>query len=476
MICPKCQTPNRANAKFCDECGYELPSIAPVAKEMFDDGQDKVCKPKSAPTADLNGIDNYNDSSFSDSDITQIINSNNKEQYKSVEDNTNQANSKVVNEEQGEQLIPDVHEQKTEVIDDINSSAKTATMAPIKDESSAEKYYSPNSNYSSSNVSKKNNMDPKTKRNVIIACATIAIVGAILAITYFAQMWGGKVVPDVVGKDESSAIEILNNAGFRTETEYISSDDIEGIVLSTNPQAGNRLEVGSTIKMSISIKRVIPELKGMKLDDAKAILEKNGFTNINIEYEKSDEEENTILVVSPEPNTRAKADSLVTLKVAQNYVVPNVAGMTKQNAIDILSASGFKANIKTQYSETIEEGCVISSDPAGETKLKSGSAVTIYIAERKSTKLENATKEFFNGASKFTIDEVKYELGNLQGVQYTSGGTVSFTITARKYDTVTWFGTTSETRYMDYETIQGAISYDDNENIIAISPNIKQGV
>ena len=31
MICPNCHTPNRNSAKFCDECGYELPSIMPTA-------------------------------------------------------------------------------------------------------------------------------------------------------------------------------------------------------------------------------------------------------------------------------------------------------------------------------------------------------------------------------------------------------------------------------------------------------------
>ena len=68
------------------------------------------------------------------------------------------------------------------------------------------------------------------------------------------------------------------------------------------------------------------------------------------------------------------------------------------------------------------------------------------------------------------MDGKKYELEKVTALQWTSGGTVAFTITAHQYETVFGLQINNPTS----ETIQGAISFDDNSNIVAISPNIKQ--
>ena len=63
MLCPNCHTNNRSNAKFCDECGCELPTVAPIAREMF--GESETTRLDDGRTVDLQGIDNYTDSSHS---------------------------------------------------------------------------------------------------------------------------------------------------------------------------------------------------------------------------------------------------------------------------------------------------------------------------------------------------------------------------------------------------------------------------
>ncbi len=63
MLCPNCHTDNRSNAKFCDECGCELPTVAPLAHEMFGEGD--TSRLDDVRTRDLQGIDQYTDSSHS---------------------------------------------------------------------------------------------------------------------------------------------------------------------------------------------------------------------------------------------------------------------------------------------------------------------------------------------------------------------------------------------------------------------------
>ena len=324
-------------------------------------------------------------------------------------------------------------------------------------------------------ATKRKNLDPRLKKNILIAIGTILVVGAILAITYACQLWGGKVVPDVMGLSEDEAREKILSSGFDVETENIASDDIEGIVIKQNPDRGGRAREGSKIMLSISIKRVIPELVGLDKKSAEDLMKKNGFTNFDFVTVKSDEEKDTVVGVTPDVGTRSKADAKVTIQLAEPYTVPNVEGLNQDEAKLAIENAGFKCTIKTQYNEQVSEGTVLSTDPAKDSALKSGSTVTIIVAEKKSTKLEALVRSFFSETNKFTINGKKYELGGVQGVQYTSGNTVAFTITARQFDTATWFGQ-SETRYLEYETIQGSISFDDNGNIVATSPTMKQGV
>ncbi|MDO4841632.1 MAG: hypothetical protein Q3982_03030, partial [Phoenicibacter congonensis] len=79
---------------------------------------------------------------------------------------------------------------------------------------------------------------------------------------------------------------------------------------------------------------------------------------------------------------------------------------------------------------------------------------------------------FDNLNGEFTMDGNTYKLDKVNGLQWTSAGNVAFTITAHQYQSVPIFGElTLFTK--DPETIQGAISFDDNNNVVAISPSIK---
>lgn len=490
MICPKCQTPNRASAKFCDECGYELPSVAPVAHDMFDE-EEQTCTPKSAPTADLNGIDKTNDSSFTENLITE---SDNVEENAEPEDNnqtvafnpidvTSIDNEEVVDEDNKSLTseitkVIDIH---NEIESDDISAQKTNVMEKtvadtgvIDRVSTDDEVLYASKNYTNNANKTKKNFDPVVKRNLVIAISTIVIIAAILGITYFAQLWGGKIIPDVVGLTRDEAITKLETAGFKTDIEEIMSDEVEGSVLSTDPGAGERINEGALIKVRVAIRRTMPDLIGQTETDAKALLEKNGFTNIEFVKAKSDEVKGSVISTSPEAGTKTTANTKLTITVAEPFTVPDVAGLTRAVAEGKLSEAGFKVKVTTKFDETVEEGTVLSSTPGANSEAKSGTEVEIVVSEKKSTKMLNWTREFFNSMTRLTIDGVDYEMVGLQGVDYTSENVVYFNFYARKYQTVTWFGNTSETRYGDTETITGTVKWNENGDIVAISPNIKK--
>lgn len=495
MICPKCQTPNRASAKFCDECGYELPSVAPVAHDMFDE-EEQTCTPKSAPTADLNGIDKTNDSSFSENPIKieeEPIEENENEE---VENNDgletvafNPVDVSVFNTEDEADNASSLTSEITQVIDvntELDSNDISAQKTNIMEKTVAdtgvidtvstdddEVLYA-SKNYTNQANKTKKNFDPVIKRNLIIAVSTIVIIAAILGITYFAQLWGGKIVPDVVGLTKDEAISKLESNNFKADIEEIMSDEVEGSVLSTDPNAGARINEGASIKVRVAIRRTMPDLIGQTEADAKALLEKNGFTNMEFVKAKSDEAKGSVISTNPEAGTRTTANTKLTITVAEPFTVPDVVGLDRATAESKLSEAGFKVKVTTKFDETVAEGTVLSSTPEASAEAKSGTEVEIVVSEKKSTRMLNWTRDFFNSMTRLTIDGVDYEMVGLRGVDYTSEDVVYFNFQARRYQTVTWFGSTPETRYGETETITGTIKWNENGDIVAISPNIKK--
>ena len=460
MICPKCGTPNRASAKFCDECGYELPSVAPIANEMFDDESHvETCKPKSAPTADLAGVDKTNDSSFEEKKDVQ-------------EEPSDSATTEPSETKEPEEIEADKAETKPQepVVSEENSSDITAKMPAI--EGSA--YSTDQKTYSVKSIAETKKAASKNSKNIAIALAVIAVLAAILGGTYCAQIWGGKVVPDVSNLSEAEAKTQLQAAGFQVETEQIASDEVEGIVISMEPGAGSRVAEGSKVLLDISMRRVVPNVVGMSIDDAKQVMQKSGFKNVDYATQKSDGEENRVLTISPEVDTPITADAKITVTVSEAYRVPDVSGLGKDEAVAKITEAGFAAKTVNVNDETKTEGTVLSTTPEKDSVAKSGSEVTVSVCLHRSTQLEQLTRDFFAATYHFVIGGKNYEIGKLTAVEWTSGGTVAYTITARQYQTTNWLDGETETRYLDYETIQGTLAFDDNNNVYAGNPAIQQ--
>ena len=65
---------------------------------------------------------------------------------------------------------------------------------------------------------------------------------------------GSNKVPDVVGKDEATAQNQLEQAGFQVPTpaEQETADQAPGTVLSQTPSAGETSRLGSTVRITVA--------------------------------------------------------------------------------------------------------------------------------------------------------------------------------------------------------------------------------
>lgn len=97
-------------------------------------------------------------------------------------------------------------------------------------------------------------------------------------------------MPDVVGQPEEDANSALSDKGLTVTTDYVNSDDVEfGKVISTDPTSGSTVTSGDAVKMTVSLgsdtkTAEVPNIVGMPESDARAAIEKAGFT-----YSKTDE-------------------------------------------------------------------------------------------------------------------------------------------------------------------------------------------
>ncbi|MGH8970103.1 MAG: PASTA domain-containing protein, partial [Actinomycetes bacterium] len=92
-----------------------------------------------------------------------------------------------------------------------------------------------------------------------------------------------------------------------------------------------------------------------------------------------------VLRTDPGPNERIKEGGTIKVvlsKGPERYAVPGVTGLTEEAARRAITGTHLAVgDVKRKYSDTVDEGRVISADPAAGTKLKRDSAVNLVVSK-----------------------------------------------------------------------------------------------
>ncbi|MBM3660225.1 MAG: serine/threonine protein kinase [Actinobacteria bacterium] len=223
----------------------------------------------------------------------------------------------------------------------------------------------------------------------VIVLALVA-VGALAASTFGGGGGGGSIVaPSLVGLDEEAAAARAAALGLRLSIERRESDDVAGLVIAQNPAAGSFLGDGGSVKVVVS--RGPPpvglpaDLAGMPAAQAQARLEQLGFV---VKVERAyDENVPVDAVIGTDPAAGAKVprESEVVLRVSDGPApvpVPSeVVGKTYDEAAAILKAKGFGVARADVFSDTVDVGKVVGTEPAVGTAVARGSTVTLDVSK-----------------------------------------------------------------------------------------------
>jgi serine/threonine-protein kinase len=128
-----------------------------------------------------------------------------------------------------------------------------------------------------------------------------------------------KPVPNVVGRTLDEAVAELQEEGFLVDIARENDEAEEGTVFRQDPAAGEEEEEGSTVLVGVSsgpATEPVPQVTGLSEDDARDELEEAGF-EVNAVEVFSDEDEGNVVAQNPEPDTEAPTGSSVRINVSK---------------------------------------------------------------------------------------------------------------------------------------------------------------
>lgn len=224
----------------------------------------------------------------------------------------------------------------------------------------------------------------------ILGVLGVLVIAAIILIIVFT---GGDQetvqVPNLVGMTQEDATKVLQDQGLElgdVEDQYITSQSQEtGVVVSQDPSAGTSLDKGSKVAVTVTAELAMPNVIGLSQKDAVDNLKQAGVKVVEVNKVPVSQESAVGKVVTQDPTagTLIDPDTGVTLEVgeeATQAAVPNVVGLTQDNAEKQLEDAGFEVKVEESSSAEVPEGNVIEQNPAAETEAAKGTTVTITVS------------------------------------------------------------------------------------------------
>lgn len=200
-----------------------------------------------------------------------------------------------------------------------------------------------------------------------------------------------KTMPDLSNMTQTEAKAALDQLlqGLNVIIKTENSDTVEADrVTRTEPSVGTVLKKGDNVYLYISLGaevrvETIPTVVGRDVTVAQTILGNNGFANLRIEYLPSTKPKDQVLSQSVDGGELVNVTTEIVLVVSSGEstaAVPNVAGMTLEEAVQTLNGCGF-GNLKvTTVDSTVAEGLVVSQSAPAENVINVDTEIVLFLS------------------------------------------------------------------------------------------------
>ncbi len=198
--------------------------------------------------------------------------------------------------------------------------------------------------------------------------------------------------PDLKGKSQSEAETALTSAGLLlgvTTEQETDEPNNAGKVLSQNPGAQADVDQGSKVDITVGKSKelkTVPNFKGKTKSEADAGLRQAGFTP-SFKTANSSEPKDTVIEQTPNGGKLA-VGGVVTVTVSdgsqETFDMPNLKGMTEEQATRQLQQLGWSGQINTQADKNGDRddaGKVSKTNPQAGAKVAKNAPITLFIVE-----------------------------------------------------------------------------------------------
>ena len=130
----------------------------------------------------------------------------------------------------------------------------------------------------------------------------------------------------------------------------------------------------------------VPEVTGLHFDVARKRCKEINLYIEEIDRQYNDEfKKNTIISQKPEAGASSKIGRVIEVVVSEGpelVAVPSLVNMTRKEARLTLRNMGLDINpkIQTRYSEDVDNGKIIFTQPSSESMVPKGSQVTVFVS------------------------------------------------------------------------------------------------
>ncbi|WP_080792375.1 Stk1 family PASTA domain-containing Ser/Thr kinase [Corynebacterium pacaense] len=136
---------------------------------------------------------------------------------------------------------------------------------------------------------------------------------------------------------------------------------------------------------STTVTQQIPDVVGLRQDEAIAQLQELGFDVSLTEEPSPDVADGLVLRTSPNVGSEVRSGATITLTVSSGremVQVPDVTGMSLEEAASALEAVGLSLNqtVRQENSDQVSSGAVISQSPAPGEQVSAGTSVSLTVS------------------------------------------------------------------------------------------------
>jgi beta-lactam-binding protein with PASTA domain len=206
-------------------------------------------------------------------------------------------------------------------------------------------------------------------------------------------------VPNVISMDQAQAIKALASVGLKCQVAGktpTTEQSNNGKIASQNPAAGASVQPGSTVILTAYVYLplvAVPNVVSMDRAQATRVLENTALlcqaSGTTPTTEKG--KDGKVVSQNPKAGQKVQKGSVVAINAYKYQVppvlVPNVAGLSREQAAKVLQQSSLKANLlegkKSPIKNRSLDGAIGGQNPAAGLKIPQGDKVDLWLYQYK---------------------------------------------------------------------------------------------